>query len=29
MGSDEQFLGPILAPDNFLLAGLQKDLPSL
>jgi hypothetical protein len=29
MGSDEQFLEPILAHDNFLLAALKKNLPSL
>jgi len=29
MGSDEQFSGPILAHDDFLLAASKKSLPSL
>ena len=29
MGSDEQFSEPILAHDNFLLAIIKKNLPSL
>ena len=29
MVSDEHFLGPILAHENFLLAACKKNLPSL